>query len=313
MFQQFFKRLVELAENAKIAYNEMLDEYENDEREIINFKMRIPPSHYGHSRTPSNGSQISIEPHLINYVSHSRTPSGNIVISNIFNGHTGGGHSRSASGGGGATLNIDLSAGPLNSFTRHWTHQRTPSNCSNISIISRLSEPISEVGGPTIQTTIINFSTTANVSSATLSTVTAVQYYTEQVRNEMIENEIASGSKAAIEAGAKEPVEQDDAQSNAVQLSCIHEIDAGNEADVDEDETGAKRSKVLKKSSSRGSANKASAVQQKDETEKLNDDSRRSLSTVASVNGDLADEQDPAVENDEDADLEDCEKLIVVD
>lgn len=87
------------------------------------------PSHMAHSRTPSNGSNISIEPyyHHMNYHTHSRSASGNFnygqtTTSMNFGGAgsiTGGGgasgHVRTASGGGG----IDLGKPWLPSHSRY--------------------------------------------------------------------------------------------------------------------------------------------------------------------------------------------------
>ncbi len=59
------------------------------------------------------------------------------------------GHSRSASSGGNIPNFNPLEFSQIIMTSMHpktWTHSRTPSNCSNISFISRMSEPISEVG-----------------------------------------------------------------------------------------------------------------------------------------------------------------------
>lgn len=212
--KEYFKRLVELAENAKLAYQEMIEEYEREECENLitmqqssiggsnsnsisgggsvgvpsvggvgvrpqssetknvtsmimpsstglllgnhqvithhHLHHHLPPmsaaaaiqpkipSHMGHSRTPSNGSNISIEPfyHHMNYHTHSRSASGNfnygqttVSFSGVLPGANastngngggnsssggggnggGGGHSRSASGGG--ALDLGLASG----------------------------------------------------------------------------------------------------------------------------------------------------------------------------------------------------------
>jgi hypothetical protein len=254
-FKQHFKKLLELAENAKNAYSEMVDEYEQEERETlimlknhyafrnVNGMQPTVPSHMGHSRTPSNGSNISIDPNLINYMTHSRTPSGNFVITSATQFH--GGHSRSASGGG--TLNIDFGSAALLPFHKHLTHSRNASNCSNISFISRLSEPISECGAPNSSNTNFPFSLVhANNSGSSLSTMAAVQHYSEQVRNEMRDLDLAKSNEspnlAATETDVLEVYQHHsydtndfkdaDKSSSAAnqtnpQLSCIHEIDAG--------------------------------------------------------------------------------------
>jgi hypothetical protein len=261
----------------------MLFEYENEERKSLVLKMNhlslttnynniqpTIPSHYGHSRTASNGSNISIDPSLINYRSHSRTPSGNFnfLSLNNTNPHAHGGHSRSASGGGG-TLNFDLNTGTLISFHKHLTHSRNASNCSNISFVSRLSEPISEagLGGSNGNITINSTTGIFNVTQVTIpnsnATIAAVQYYSEQVRNEMresntkldvnttINNEIEDEESYNDDAEViiKNDDENDEEIENTEQentdanntlanlhLTCIDEIDAGNEADIDEDE-----------------------------------------------------------------------------
>ena len=264
----------------------MLFEYESEERKSLVLKMNhlslssnynniqpTIPSHYGHSRTASNGSNIAIDPSLINYRSHSRTPSGNFNFLSLNNpnpSHTGG-HSRSASGGGAGTLNIDLSNGAIISF-KHLTHSRNASNCSNISFVSRLSEPISEVGvqmGSSGNITINSTTGIFNLTQVTLpnsnSTIAAVQYYSEQVRNEMREssstkpdaiNIISDDNENAynvdddgeviikdVDENIDEIECEDDNQENPenntlsnLHLSCIHEIDAGNEADIDDDD-----------------------------------------------------------------------------
>lgn len=240
--EQHFKRLVELADTAKEAYSEMVDEYEQEEREKIliestqrNFIHPLPtiPAHYGHSRTPSNGSNIVIDPNLINYMTHSRTPSGNFVVSNLISSnppllaptHTS--HSRNPSGGGVIDFN------PLLPFHRKWTHSRNASNGSNISYTSRLSEPMSEIGVPII-------------TQSTSNSVNAIQQYSEQVRNELRdieastitnqpEQQLTSNETNANEATDKQYQHHQSSSTNSQQLTCIHEIDAGNEADNEDD------------------------------------------------------------------------------
>ena len=309
--KEFFKRLVELANNAKLAYQEMIEEYEKEECENIllskmksshgnnstdlkainenlpnfssnsmgaqminnnyNYQMishqmtlthnPIIPSHMGHSRTPSNGSNISIEPYYqMNYHTHSRSASGNY---NFAPSAGGGGHSRSASGGGGGTLNIDLTG------AKHWTHSRTPSNCSNISFISRLSEPISEVGCVILNSEPIMpfYITTVNTGHSNVmqpaqmgSAYAAVQYYTEQVRQEMhgresneniqMNNQITNTDNKIEDNQIQTNVINNNQQTNVINssatingissslvnlhLGCIDEIDAGNEADTED-------------------------------------------------------------------------------
>lgn len=225
--EEYFKRLVELANNAKLAYQDMVEDLEKEECENLLFQPKekneslptnasfIPkiPSHMAHSRTPSNGSNISIEPmYHMNYHTHSRSASGNFNY-----GHTSltSGHTRTASGGGlgSGGFNLDLLVG-----NKNWTHSRTPSNCSNNSFMSRVSEPISE----------INY----DINSAQA----AVQYYSEQVRQEMKEND--SSNQTTCEDINKNEQEIDsekvsDSLSN-LHLGCINEIDAGNEADTEE-------------------------------------------------------------------------------
>ena len=252
----------------------------------------IIPSHMGHSRNSSTGSNISIEPfaYHMNYHTHSRSASGNFnfgqttsVPGNVPS------HTRSASGGNSSIMNIDFSA-----VNKHWTHSRTPSNCSNISFISRLSEPISEVGS--VGTLLINnsFANLNSFNSASNSNLTpyflsssnnnlnqvnnntalaaslaAVQYYTEQVRQEMREQNseplastfiahnspaLSSDNKEVNELLVKEEVVAS-ANVNSVSsslvnlhLGCINEdsgndINAGNEADTEGDQIGlSKRS-----------------------------------------------------------------------
>jgi selenocysteine insertion sequence-binding protein 2 len=324
--EEFFRRLVELANNAKLAYQEMVEEYEKEECEhlIVMHKQLaasedsmtmkgelVPtpsvqyqpklPSHMAHSRTPSNGSNISIEPYFMNYHTHSRSASGTFNYGHTTSGGGAvGGHSRSASGGGGGTLNIDLG---LHGAGKHWTHSRTPSNCSNISFISRLSEPISEVGGSvgTLFMGSTNNSTnnlayfvggnaSSNPASNTLnSAFAAVQYYTEQVRQEMRESESLSANNQPLgkeqSASELEAVKQEAGQSgnasasqsvNAVSsslvnlhLGCINEIDAGNEADTEEHELirGKAKLKTIKsKQSSIDNENNGQAIDKSDET-----------------------------------------------
>ncbi len=112
------------------------------------------PSHMAHSRTPSTGSNISIEPYFMNYHTHSRSASGNFNYGQTTTQAPG--HNRSASGGGGSSFSIDLSLHGLPGAGKpSWSHSRTPSNCSNISFISRLSEPIS--GGFLFYGRFLNF------------------------------------------------------------------------------------------------------------------------------------------------------------
>ena len=288
--EDYFHRLVDLANNAKLAYQEMVEEYEKEECESFIYKVDkneiqnlnndtknnngIPhnnltmkntiimiPSHLGHSRNSSNGSNISIDTslyHHINYhSSHSRSASGNFTFGNSIGS---GGHSRSASGGGSNTLNIDLPTLGLLGSKQHWTHSRTPSNCSNISLISRLSEPISEAGscGTLLLSGISPVShytsngTTnqlnANNLNSTISSLTAVQYYTEQVRQEMTE-QIGQQEKNNSDTNVliKTLTKSEDSNSCTVtsaissslinlHLGCIDEIDAGHEADTEDTE-----------------------------------------------------------------------------
>ena len=291
--EEYFHRLVDLANNAKLAYQEMIEEYEKEECESFIYKVdaneiqksnndtkdnnSIPhsnlimkntiimiPSHLGHSRNSSNGSNISIDHslyHHINYHhSHSRSAPGNYNFGSSIGS---GGHSRSASGGGGNTLNIDLSThGGLGS-KQHWTHSRTPSNCSNISFISRLSEPISEASScgtlllsginPASQNNIVPYyissgstnQLNANNLNSTISTLTAVQYYTEQVRQEMTDQigqqEKTSDTNVIIKTLSKPEDTNSCTVANAISsslinlhLGCIDEIDAGHEADTED-------------------------------------------------------------------------------
>lgn len=331
--EEYFRRLVDLANNAKLAYQEMIEEYEREECENLitlhssmigngngsnsqpdsiahnnpnatnphnkssllafepthanaasaakqqqqqNYSNMMPkiPSHMGHSRTPSNGSNISIEPYFhMNYHTHSRSASGNFNYGHTIYGGVNGvsnltagsvvpnpvvsGHTRSASGGGGG-FNPDI----LAHNTHHWTHSRTPSNCSNISFISRFSEPISEVGG---------LANLANVNSSNnTAAYAAVQFYTEQVRQEMRECGVGRGvdvldpsaslsststaksecenektkqttdvlnSNNQLSNGADElPASVSKISSSLVNLhlGCIDEIDGGNEADTED-------------------------------------------------------------------------------
>jgi hypothetical protein len=252
--KEYFKRLVELANQAKLAYQDIVEELEKEECEVLisqskntteqeslvdnpilpNSNSMLPriPSHMAHSRTPSNGSNISIEPYFhLNYHTHSRSASG------TFNyGMTTSGHTRTASGGGMGTLNIDLA-----SIRPSWTHSRTPSNCSNISFISRLSEPISEVGS----NLLLNLAS----SNTNLNSLAAVQYYTEQVRLEMRDSDVQT-SKAEDESKdtqqntneSKTELNSNSSNSNTnasnalanLHLGCINELDTGNEADSEE-------------------------------------------------------------------------------
>ena len=347
-----------MANNAKLAYQEMVEEYEKEECENLILSQSIAvnnqpetllskeilstpsssqamgnngansilynnslysnhpkvPSHMAHSRTNSNGSNISIEPYFMNYHTHSRSASGNfnygttttggtsgVVSTAITTNTTLGGHMRSASGGGAGTVfaNIDLS---MHAANKHWgTHSRTPSNCSNISFISRMSEPISEVGGSinTLFMGSVNNSTNnlapyfggpsmpgnsaVNAQGNTInSAFVAVQNYNEQVRQEMGECEptpvlpttsanktqeqpVAESSDNNDVATTAKTVASVAAVTNAVvnlHLGSINEIDAGNEADT-EGECGA--SDPLDKSAANKHAkllgNKASSVQ----------------------------------------------------
>jgi hypothetical protein len=292
----------------------MVYEYESEERKSLIIKMShislsnynnnnnnihpTIPCHLGHSRTQSNGSNISIDPSLINYRTHSRTPSGNFNFLSLNNPnqvssiHTGGGggHSRSASGGGGGTLNIDLASGSILSFHKHLhSHSRTASNCSNISFVSRLSEPISEVGVPMGSNTNITINSTTgifNLTQVTIpnsnATIAAVQYYSEQVRNEMRESE--NGNRIDDEMieqnedfddddddggdydnnnnNYDEDKKNDDAVGQTenttlsnLHLTCIHEIDAGNEADIDEDDCDTDKTTTINQQHKRGRIN----------------------------------------------------------
>ncbi|CAF0717197.1 unnamed protein product [Brachionus calyciflorus] len=247
--EEHFKRLVQLANNAKLAYQDMIEELEREECEyflntqdsklnfepikdkiddlptnnqsykVTNFNPKIP-SHMAHSRTPSNGSNISIEPfYHMNYHTHSRSASGNFNY-----GHTNtiGGHSRAASGGGigPGGLNLDLLAG-----NKNWTHSRTPSNCSNISFISRMSEPMSESG--------VNI----GINSNSTATQAAVQFYTEQVRQEMKKNSETSTLVGGEDESKINEINEGDKISESLtnlHLGCISEMDAGNDADTED-------------------------------------------------------------------------------
>ncbi len=263
---------MELANNAKLAYQNMVEEYEKDECENLieqsktysrtnlttindcnsdvygkangvifnNSVITNPriPSHMGHSRNASNGSNISIEPfgYHINYHTHSRSASG------TFNyGHTTtslGGHSRSASNGA-QGINLDLVGGLHSNI--HWTHTRTPSNCSNISVISRLSEPVSEIGGSNLMLNATN----ASINSANTSAHAAVQFYNDQVRQELRESESSStviaSDKIDIPVSSSDEQTQNDAGKDNISsslvnlhLGCINELDAGNEVDTED-------------------------------------------------------------------------------
>ena len=73
----------------------------------------------------------------------------------------------------------------------HWTHSRTPSNCSNISFISRLSEPISELGSfgtllpPDSLIPAAYNMLPMQQQPPPLHMANAVQFYSEQVRLEL--------------------------------------------------------------------------------------------------------------------------------
>ena len=336
-FKQHFKRLVELADNARAAYNEMVYEYENEERKCLMLKMNqislstnynniqpTIPSHFGHSRTASSGSNISIDPSLINYRTHSRTPSGGFNFLSLNNnantgGHNGG-HSRSASGGGGGTLNIDLNTGALLSFHKHLTHSRNASNCSNISFVSRLSEPISEVGVSMGSNTNITINSTTgifNLTQVTLpnsnATIAAVQYYSEQVRNEMRECEVSVNNENESEDDNGEIIikkineknlddNDDDENQNCTEnntlsnlhLSCIHEIDAGNEADIDEDDFDAVKKTFLQQQQQRRKNSKSTGS---NEDKVIITDN---FNLISNINDNtLNDESDSSVRNNE--------------
>jgi ribosomal protein L7Ae-like RNA K-turn-binding protein len=294
--EEYFKRLVELANNAKLAYQDIVEEYEKEEcenlilmqsnvinnqatadstKDIIkatngllfnpptatNLATTMPkiPSHMAHSRTPSTGSNISIEPFFMNYHTHSRSASGNFNY-----GHTttiAPGHSRSASSGGGGTLNLDLS------LNKNWaTHSRTPSNCSNISFISRLSEPISEVG-----TLYLAGSNSSINYLNTNSTLAAVQFYNEQVRQEMSgagggADSLSNSQKSHLSDSTASTTHHVSEDNNIVEnkdnisaslanlhLGSINENDAGNEADNECENNNlveTKNKRYLKKQSS---------------------------------------------------------------
>jgi ribosomal protein L7Ae-like RNA K-turn-binding protein len=293
--EEYFKRLVELANNAKLAYQDIVEEYEKEECEnliimqsnVINNQstdstndiikttangllfnpvastavtttMPKIPSHMAHSRTPSTGSNISIEPFFMNYHTHSRSASGNF---NYGQTTIAPGHSRSASGGGGGTLNLDLS------LNKNWaTHSRTPSNCSNISFISRLSEPISEVG-----TLYLGGSNSSLNHLNTNSTLAAVQFYNEQVRQEMsgaggCGDSLSNSQKSHLSDSISSTTQQHSDDNSLIEnkdiistslanlhLGRINENDAGNEADNEFDNNNLverKNKRYLKKQSS---------------------------------------------------------------
>jgi ribosomal protein L7Ae-like RNA K-turn-binding protein len=368
--EEYFRRLVDLANNAKLAYQEIVEEYEKEECEnliamqtnvvnnldtkILNNNNNVPllptptpyvlnnptintttnnsvllnnvqylhypplplqpppppllplpslaphhhghviqltshnpiiPSHMGHSRNSSTGSNISIEPfaYHMNYHTHSRSASGNfnfgqtsqqagghVVIPTTATHHHHHGHSRSASGGNSSIMNIDfggiggVSAGAVN---KHWTHSRTPSNCSNISFISRLSEPISEVGS--CGTLLINNSSTnlnsynsisnsnlapfyisnsntnlnqINNNTALAASLAAVQYYTEQVRQEMREQQQHQESILIVET---DQFQQQQQQQQQQQLQQPYINDYENQSIVKEETTNAVSSSLV--------------------------------------------------------------------
>ncbi len=136
----------------------------------------------------------------------------------LFEGHTNPGvhmgHSRSASSGGNLPIFNPLEFSQISMAginTKAWTHSRTPSNCSNISFISRMSEPISEVGScgtllvqgvaSSSQYNLVPYFVSSNNNpglvlasplSGQVNNVNpgnglnnAVQFYSEQVRQEM--------------------------------------------------------------------------------------------------------------------------------
>ena len=275
----------------------MLLEYENEERKSLVLRMNhlslttnynniqpTIPSHYGHSRTASNGSNISIDPSLINYRSHSRTPSGNFnfLSLNNTNPHSHDGHSRSASGGAG-TLNIDLNTG----IHKHLTHSCNASNCSNTSFVTRLSEPISEAG---LGCSNGNLSLAINGTTGIFNlTQVTVQYYSEQVRNEIRESNMKLDVNTINDNNDKEEKEdeedynddviiknndeneieiehaeivinQDNSDTNStienLNLTFIHEIDARNEADIDKDD--CYKTKTIQRKNSKTIINNAS-------------------------------------------------------
>jgi len=215
----------------------------------------------------------------MNYHTHSRSASGNfnfgqtsqqagghVVIPTTATHHHHHGHSRSASGGNSSIMNIDfggiggVSAGAVN---KHWTHSRTPSNCSNISFISRLSEPISEVGS--CGTLLINNSSTnlnsyssisnsnlapfyisnsntnlnqINNNTALAASLAAVQYYTEQVRQEMREQQQHHQESILI-------VETDQFQQQQQQQQQPYINDYENQSIVKEETTNAVSSSLV--------------------------------------------------------------------
>ncbi len=269
--------MVELANNAKLAYQHMVEDYEKEECETLieqsKFLSRLSiaeesidgsqshlsttdqnsyassnktamnpriPSHMGHSRNASNGSNISIEPfnYHMNYHTHSRNASGTFnygnTISSLGGGATtagvsGNGHARSASNGGTFDFNYSHSGMP-------WMgHHRTPSNCSNISMISRLSEPTSEIGSSNLP---LNNIPNNNSSMAHA----AVQFYSDQVRQEMRECNSISNQTDNQSENKNNPQEPSiETPTNKESLSTLHlgriseiEIDAGNEADTED-------------------------------------------------------------------------------
>lgn len=285
--EEYFRRLVGLANNAKLAYQEMIEEYEKEECESfitqVGSKLHdeqplntvkpntiiLVPSHTGHSRTSSNGSNISVDPNLFHphpayHHSHSRSASGNFNFSN--GNPKPGGHSRSASSGGGTTFN----SMDLNVHTKpHWSHSRTQSNCSNISFISRLSEPISEVGScGTLLVSGVNSSSQYNLvpyfvpnpgpgqaqqsNNNPGNLNNAVQYYSEQVRQEMRETYVDKSleqnsevlppkliqttpeQSASINQSSQPPSANNHESLVNLHLGCITEIDQGNEADTED-------------------------------------------------------------------------------
>ena len=228
----YFEKLVELANNAKLAYQDMVNEFEQEECEhLISIQKNIVneinknfeplpsdieplitsqnfakiPSHMAHSRTPSNGSNISIEPlyHMNYHQSHSRSASGtfNYGSTSLISGH-----SRSASGGGIGPSGINLDMLVNN---KNWSHARTPSNCSNFSIVSRLSEPMTELDN--------NFGMN--------SIEAAVNFYNEQVKQEI---------KDSIDESKRDSIDAMGESLGNLHLGCINEADSGNDADIED-------------------------------------------------------------------------------
>jgi hypothetical protein len=234
------------------------------------------PSHMAHSRTPSNGSNISIDPFLhLNYHhgAHSRSASGNFNFASMPMSSAGtSGHSRSASGGG--TLDLASLHCSVGLGKHPWTHSRTPSNCSNISFISRLSEPISEVGtllNPTVNNTT-QYASAANSNgvapsslNSALNSLAAFQQYTDQVRLEMKDGEAsaheADEKDVDTETTASQPAQNlINSMANSgvaavtsaatmngmasslanLQLGSIDEIDANNDGDSELNELKTK-------------------------------------------------------------------------